>query len=53
MNRVWLTLWRLVALAAAGFLSTGCYTFASVGSGELAVVHTPNGVEKNALAPGD
>jgi regulator of protease activity HflC (stomatin/prohibitin superfamily) len=43
----------LVGLALAAFCSTGCYTFASVGSGELAVVHTPDGVQKSALQPGD
>jgi regulator of protease activity HflC (stomatin/prohibitin superfamily) len=43
----------LVAFALAAFCTSGCYTFASVGSGELAVVHTPDGVQKKALEPGD
>jgi regulator of protease activity HflC (stomatin/prohibitin superfamily) len=43
----------LLALGVASLCSTGCYTFASVGPGEMAVVHTPQGAEKNALPPGD
>ena len=43
----------LAALALVALCSTGCYSFASVGSGELAVVHTPDGVSKTALQPGD
>ena len=43
----------LILFALAAFGSTGCYTFASVGSGEMAVVHTPDGVQKTALVPGD
>ena len=56
MVHVSLVIHRLAALAAcalAAICSTGCYTFASVGSGELAVVHTPDGVAKTALQPGD
>jgi regulator of protease activity HflC (stomatin/prohibitin superfamily) len=49
----WQRLATLAGLALAAFRSTGCYTFASVGSGELAVVHTPDGVRKSALEPGD
>jgi regulator of protease activity HflC (stomatin/prohibitin superfamily) len=33
--------------------TTGCYTFASVGPGEMGVVHTPEGPAPNALPPGD
>jgi regulator of protease activity HflC (stomatin/prohibitin superfamily) len=43
----------LVGCALAALLTSGCYTFASVGSGELAVVHTPEGVAKTPLQPGE
>jgi predicted small secreted protein len=40
-----------VALAALG--TAGCGTFWSVGSGEVAVVHTPQGVSPQPLQSGD
>jgi regulator of protease activity HflC (stomatin/prohibitin superfamily) len=42
----------LVALLAA-LGTTGCYASASVGSGEMAVVHTPAGALPQPLPPGD
>jgi len=44
---------RILALGIASLGCTGCYTFASVGSGEMAVVHTPEGADPHPLAPGD
>jgi regulator of protease activity HflC (stomatin/prohibitin superfamily) len=44
---------RCCALALVAAASSGCYSFQSVGSGEVAVIHTPNGVEPKALQPGD
>ena len=41
----------LVVLGALG--STGCSTFVRVGAGEMAVVHSPDGVAKPPLQPGD
>ncbi len=44
----------LGALSILGALvSTGCSTFVRVGAGEMAVVHTPDGVMKAPLRPGD
>jgi regulator of protease activity HflC (stomatin/prohibitin superfamily) len=41
-------------LVAGGALcATGCSTFVRVGAGEMAVVHTPDGVMKAPLQPGD
>jgi len=47
---------RIAALLSAGaalFAMTGCYSLATVGPGEMAVVHTPHGADKTALPPGD
>jgi regulator of protease activity HflC (stomatin/prohibitin superfamily) len=44
---------RILALGIASLGCTGCYTFASVGSGEMGVVHTPEGADPHPLAPGD
>jgi regulator of protease activity HflC (stomatin/prohibitin superfamily) len=47
---------RLVAPAALGIAAlgtSGCYSFATVGAGEMAVVHTPEGSMKQPLGPGD
>jgi regulator of protease activity HflC (stomatin/prohibitin superfamily) len=40
-----------LALAASG--ASGCYSFAHVGAGEMAVVHTPEGPAARPLPPGD
>ena len=40
-------------VAACGLGATGCGTFWRVGSGEVAVVHTPAGVAQAPLQPGD
>jgi regulator of protease activity HflC (stomatin/prohibitin superfamily) len=44
---------RVLALGIAALGSTGCATFVSVGSGEMAVVHTPGGAAPVPLSPGD
>jgi regulator of protease activity HflC (stomatin/prohibitin superfamily) len=45
--------WTMVgSLLLLGALSLGC-SFARVGSGEVAVVRTPDGVEKKVYPPGD
>ncbi|HEX3769209.1 MAG TPA: prohibitin family protein [Polyangiaceae bacterium] len=41
------------AVAIAGLGTAGCGTFWSVGSGEVAVVHTPTGVSQTPLVAGD
>src|ERR1700760_74839 len=41
------------AVALAGACSAGCGSVWSVGSGEVAVVHTPTGVAPTPLQPGD
>jgi regulator of protease activity HflC (stomatin/prohibitin superfamily) len=42
----------LPVLGLAALCSTGCGTLASVGPGEMAVVHTPEGAEPRPLSPG-
>ncbi|HEY1696233.1 MAG TPA: prohibitin family protein [Polyangiaceae bacterium] len=41
------------AVLLAAFGSSGCYSFTHVGSGEMAVVHTPEGAAPKPLPPGD
>jgi regulator of protease activity HflC (stomatin/prohibitin superfamily) len=42
-----------LGFATAALGSAGCFTLASVGSGEMAVVHTPTGAQPTPLPPGD
>jgi regulator of protease activity HflC (stomatin/prohibitin superfamily) len=42
-----------LALAVCAFGTTGCGTFWRVGSGDVAIVHTPTGVAPTPLQPGD
>jgi regulator of protease activity HflC (stomatin/prohibitin superfamily) len=57
MAHIPVTLRGFVAPLAFGIVAlcatTGCTTFATVGSGEMAVVHTPEGSMKTPLGPGD
>jgi regulator of protease activity HflC (stomatin/prohibitin superfamily) len=43
----------LPTLALAALCSTGCSVMASVGPGEMGVVHTPEGAQPRPLPPGD
>ncbi len=43
---------KVLTLALATLGCTGCYTFASVGAGDMAVVHTPEGAVSKPLPPG-
>jgi regulator of protease activity HflC (stomatin/prohibitin superfamily) len=46
------SLTKVLALGLAALGCSGCYTFASVGAGDMAVVHTPEGAEPKPLPPG-